>query len=357
MALVWWFVLLGVVLLLVLDWAFVRAAYELPDRPQRIDVTTRDGWTVAAWFRPASQRRYGLPVVLCHGLANNHAFMEFRGEQNLAKFLSELGFDCYSVDLRGVGGTSAPNEGPYDVSFDDHVQEDLPALVDAICAHAGSEQVVWVGHSLGGLVALAAASTSLKGRIAALVTMGSPVFFRFPRALVWLIKLARSAAVWGRFETRMLGLIVPLVGRTPAPRIAHATANLDNLSGDDQRLLVANVFAPMWKSVLGQLQDWIAHDVFRSRDRSVDYREGVRALSIPVLVIGGTVDHLAPPEASCRYFDLLTSSKKQLALFGREHGHASDYGHGDLVVGRRARDEVYPVVKQFLEESVRPGVG
>jgi pimeloyl-ACP methyl ester carboxylesterase len=333
------------VLLCAIDLAFVAWAYELDDRPQRIDVTTADGWTVTAWHRPAARRRSSVPVVLCHGLANNHAFMEFRGDQNLAKFLSEVGFDCYSLDLRGAGDTRAPDEGPWDATVDDHVRFDLPALVDEISRRSGSRQVVWVGHSLGGVVALAAASSGLRDRFAAIVTIGSPVFFSFPRRLTWLMRLACWLAPWGQFNATALKVIAPFAGRAPAPRIAHATANLDNLTPLAQRYLVANVFAPMWKGVLTQLRDWVLHDAFRSSDGATDYRAGVETLRMPMLVIGGTLDHLAPPAATQRYFELVKSERRELSLF-------PGYGHGDLVVGARANLEVYPVVERFLRAHV-----
>jgi pimeloyl-ACP methyl ester carboxylesterase len=340
---VWLIILTGVLAVLVLaalQLSFVSWAYRLDDRPERLDVPTADGWVVTAWHRPAVRRRSSVPVVLCHGLANNHAFMEFRGEQNLAKFLSAAGFDCYSIDLRGAGASRAPHEGPWDATVDDHVRFDLPALVDAISARTGSRQVAWVGHSLGGAVALAAASTSLKGRLAALVTLGTPVFFSFPQRLTWLMRLACWLAPWGQFDATLIRLIAPFAGRAPAPRLAHATANLHNLAPLSQRYLVANVFAPMWKGVLRQLEDWVLHDAFRSRD-GVDYRAGLATLGVPTLVVGGTRDFLAPPEASRRYFGLLTAPGCELEVL-------EGYGHGDLIVGDRAHLEIYPAVARFL---------
>lgn len=349
---VWLIILLGVALLLALDLAFVSWWYALDEGPARLDVPTADGWTVVAWHRKAVQRRYALPVVLCHGLANNHSFMEFRGDQNLAKFLSQAGFDCYSVDLRGAGAARAPDEGPWDASFDDHVKFDLPALVDAVCAHAGTTQVVWVGHSLGGLVALAASASTLKDRLAALVTIGSPVFLKLPRRLPGLVRLARMACVWGQFDATLLRFIAPLAGRAPPPKITRATANLRNMDPLTQRFLVANVFAPMWKGVLKQLEDWLRTGAFRSLDKSHDYRAGLPTFTAPTLVIGGTVDFLSPPDTTREYFDLLTTPVRQLELFGRTYGHSAEYGHGDLIVGRQAHVEVYPVISRFLEANV-----
>jgi pimeloyl-ACP methyl ester carboxylesterase len=351
---VWLIILLGLSLLFALDAAFVSWWYALEDRPARLDVPTADGWTVVAWHRPAVQRRYALPVVLCHGLANNHAIMEFRGQQNLAKFLSGVGFDCYSVDLRGAGGSRAPDDGPNDANFDDHVKLDLPALVDAVCKHAGSQQVVWVGHSLGGLVALAAASSTLKDRIAALVTIGSPVFFRLPRRVPFFIRIGYWISVWGQFDTTLLRLIAPFAGRGPAPRLVDITANLRNMDPLTQRFLVANVFAPMWSGVLRQLEDWLVNDAFRSVDRSLDYREGIPAFTAPTLVLGGTVDLLAPPDCTRQYFELLRAPVRELQIFGKTYGHSAEYGHGDLMVGMQSHVEVYPVIHRFLEAHV-PG--
>lgn len=349
---VWLIILLSVALFLALDAAFVSWWYALESGSERLEVQTADGWTVVAWHRKAVRRRFALPVVLCHGLANNHHFMEFRGAQNLAKFLSEAGFDCYSVDLRGAGGSRAPDEGPWDASFDDHVKFDLPALVDAVCRHSGATQVVWVGHSMGGLVALAASSSTLKDRIAALVTIGSPVFLSLPRALPALVRLARLACVWGQFDSTILRYVAPFAGWTTPPSIARTTANLRNLDGVTQRFLVANVFAPMWKGVLRQLEDWMRNGAFRSLDRTQDYRPGVAALAVPMLVIGGTVDFLAPPDLMRTYFDLLTAPRRELVLFGKSYGHSAEYGHGDLIVGRQAHLEVYPVISRFLEQAL-----
>lgn len=352
---VWLIILLCLALLLALDAAFVSWWYALDDRPTRLDVPTADGWTVVAWHRPALvRRRFAHPVVLCHGLANSHVFMEFRGEQNLAKFLSAAGFDCYSVDLRGAGAARAPDDGPWDATFDDHVQFDLPALVDAICAHAGSSRVIWVGHSLGGVVGLAAAASTLKDRFVAMVTIGSPVFFHMPAEVLWMVKAARAVSVWGQFDSGLLRLLAPLAGRVSAPEITRATANLRNMDPLTQRFLVANVFAPIWRGVLGQLQDWIVNDAFRSLDTTVNYRDTLASLTAPTLVIGGTVDLLSPPDLTRNYFDLLTCPGRQLQLFGKTYGHSAEYGHGDLVVGKQAHLEVYPTILRFLEAQLAP---
>jgi pimeloyl-ACP methyl ester carboxylesterase len=313
-------------------------------RPTRLTATTADGWQLAVWHRPAPHRRFVEPVVLCHGLANNHAYFEFQPPQNLALVLSLAGFDCFTVDLRGAGASRPPHEGPFDVSFDDHVRLDVPAILTLVEAQTGSRRVVWVGHSLGGLVALASVGTTLAGRLAALCTIGSPAFFQLPRSTQWLLKLAQALSPWGAFDARALGPLAPFGGRVQT-RLADGSVNLRNVAPLAQRQLLANVFAPMWRGVLAQLEDWVSHDAFRSRD-GVDYRVALRTLEVPTLVLGGSVDQLAPEAATRALHALLPGST--LKLFGRAHGQVEDYGHGDLVVGVRAQDEVYPTITAFL---------
>lgn len=348
-----WIVILAVlVLAIVLDGAFVSWWYRLDDRAERLEVQTPDGWTLVAWYRKAPKRRFTVPVVLCHGLGNNHVIMEFRAEQSLARFLSAAGFEVYSLDLRGAGDTRPPDEGPSEATIDDHAQVDVPALVEAVCKHAGVEQVAWVGHSLGGVVGLIAASTTLRDRFAAIATIGTPVFFKVPAEARLLIKLARWISVWGRFDTGVMRYLAPFGGRFAAPEITQRTINLRNMDPLQLRYLMANAFAPLWRGVLGQLDDWIEHDVFRSADGKVDYREAVAQLKQPMLVIGGTVDQLTPPDVTRQYYELLTSPRRELVIFGQSYGHSAEYGHGDLMVGKNVHRELYPVVAEFLAKAL-----
>lgn len=327
----------------------VQSLYSLrEDRPTRLEATTADGWSLAVWHRPPAVRRFEEPVILCHGLANNHAFLEFRAPQNLAQFLAGAGFDCYSVDLRGAGASKPPPFGPWDATVDDHVRLDVPAILELVRRTSGAGgRIIWVGHSLGGLVGLASSSGPLENQLRAIVTIGSPAFFKFPRRLAWLIRLARWLSPWGQFNATIVKAVAPFAGRVHT-ELASASANLRNIGSEAQRFLVGNVFAPMWRGVLLQLEDWVTNDCFRSLDREVDYRAGLAKLAAPALVIGGTVDLLAPPDAQRALFDSLTTPDRQLALFGRSYGHSAEYGHGDLVVGLKAHEEVYPVIRDFL---------
>jgi pimeloyl-ACP methyl ester carboxylesterase len=344
-----------IVLLIVLDGALVSWLYRMDDRATPLEVSTPDGWRLVAWHRKAPQRRFEVPVVLCHGLGNNHMIMEFRREQSLARFLSAMGFEVYSLDLRGAGLSRPPHEGPYEATIADHARIDVPTLVEAVCAHANVSQVAWVGHSLGGVCGLIAAmSTEMKERFAAIVTIGTPVFFKVPAEARLLIKIARWISVWGQFDTNVMRYLAPFGGRFAAPQLTQRTINLRNMDPLQLRYLMANCFAPLWRGVLGQLDDWIEHDVFRSADKATDYRQLLPGLKQPLLVIGGTVDQLAPPDVTRQLYELLTAEERQMVIFGQSYGHSAEYGHGDLMVGKNVQTEVYPAVGNFLARVLTP---
>ncbi len=343
-------ILLGVVFVLACVSAWVQWRYALDDRPARFDVTTADGWALAVWHRPAVARRFQTPVLLCHGLANNHAFMDFHGAQNLARFLSEAGFDCYSVDLRGAGASRSAHDLPADATVDDHVHFDVPAVVDEVLRRADAPRLLWVGHSLGGVIGLAAAP-ALGTRLAGIVTIGTPLFFRFTHGVRRLLWLGHVLAVWGQFDATLARLVAPLAGRVALPGGEKLSSNLANIAPRTQRYLLANVFAPIWKGVMAQLDDWVKNDVCRSVDGQVDYRAGLAQVRCPALVLGGSVDLLCPMAATRGLFDALGTPDKRMVVLGTASGHSADYGHGDLVTGRRASEEVYPEVLSLLREA------
>jgi hypothetical protein len=65
--------------------------------------------------------------------------------------------------------------------------------------------------------------------------------------------------------------------------------------------------------------------------------------SVPVLSLSGTVDLQCSPTAARRH-------GTDHEVFGRVHGQAEDYGHFDMIMGTRARHEVWPTLSQWLRD-------
>jgi pimeloyl-ACP methyl ester carboxylesterase len=349
-----WLVTTIVIALALLLWVgFVQERYALSDdQPTAIEVVTPDGWVIHAHHRAAPDRKFIEPVVLCHGLANNFSFFELNPPANLARFLTNLGFDTYCIGHRG-DPSSVPPDWPVDADFDDLVRLDVPSILKAVSVHSGQQRVLWVGHSLGGLLGLA--SAAITPTIVGVVTIGAPVFFKLHHAYTRLLKLGQWLSPSGLLPVDCVArVLAPFAARIEPGQWGDVSANLQNIDALSQRMVLANATSPVWRGVLRQLEDWVRHNAFRSRDFKTDYRAQTKALQRPLLVCAGTVDRLAPLSISREYFDLLTTPDKCFEGFGKEFGQREDYGHGDLVIGRLAHLDVYPVIGRWLVARATP---
>ncbi len=124
--------------------------------PEWAHATTSDGVRLALRrFAPAGAPR---GVVLC-----THAMWASSASQvRFAAAAAAAGLDCWLLDFRGHGASVPPSPRRASWTFDDYVERDLPAALATVAARAGipAGEVAYLGHSLGGLVGLAAFGTA-----------------------------------------------------------------------------------------------------------------------------------------------------------------------------------------------------
>ena len=318
-----------------------------PQEDELLRTRTRDGWElVIGRCRPRGPGR-ALPVLLVHGIATNRQTFEFGvPPYSLAAHLAEAGFDCFSLDLRGHGGSRRRAAGaPRRWTFDTYLAEDLPAAFDAVRAATGASRVLYVGHSQGALLGLAAAGVH-RERIAAVVALAAPVHFdvqeRVRRLVEWKYPLR------GAFTRALARMVAPYSGWWhPGP--AELAINLRNVERRVYRRLLANAIENMNPGVLEQFEAFVREDSFRSMDGTVDYRALLETCRQPALFVAAERDGMAPPavvQAGFRRW----GGPKEYVVFER------DYGHTDLLLGRKAPEVVYPVVREFLVAADRSSV-
>jgi pimeloyl-ACP methyl ester carboxylesterase len=305
---------------------------------------TRDGWRIAlARRRPRGPARLP-PVLLCHGIAVNRQTLDFGLERySLSAFLSRAGFDCFAIDLRGHGDSRRPRGAARRWNLDTYLREDIPAALDLVRARTGSEQVLWVGHSQGALLGMAACAL-YPDRVKALVQLAGPVHFRAQQrihqlvALRWLplghlLKIAsRMVAPWSGFWH---------------PSVAQLAVNSRNMERRIYRRMLANAMENLQPGVLDHFALFIREDTFRTwegGDGAVDYRAASERATQPGLFVSAEKDGFAPPEVVLDAFHHWGGEPKRYWESGR------DYGHVDLLLGRNAPEVVYPVVRDFLLE-------
>jgi pimeloyl-ACP methyl ester carboxylesterase len=357
----WFAVAIGSIVFLALASyvSFLAARYFFVARfPDEIQFgTTADGWRIGVLrYRPDGPSAHP-PVLLVHGIAANRYNLDLTDETSLAKHLQARGFDVWIVELRGRGFSLRPKLFSglrYDWSFDDYAEKDLPCAADIVRRATGATQLHLVGFSTGALACYAWLSDPHRAvDVASMVSIGGAASFKrlgkvISGRLIRSVRFLRH-----RWLLRVLAPVSGYVHLFPV-QLVH---NPENVDGGLQRRIMVNMIANFSRNELLQYSDWILRDVFRSIDQRRDFRAELGRIRVPTLFLAGPRDALSPPDAVKDTHDAVGASDKQFVLFSRAQGYKVNYGHFDLVVGRQAKDEVFPVISNWLEsvDQRRPG--
>jgi predicted alpha/beta hydrolase len=291
-------------------------------QPSEHRVATADGVVVALHRLDSNAPPDGVPILLTAGTFSSRLFWLGARRQGFAHRLAEAGFDTWILEPRGHGAS----ERPRGWTMDDWIRCDAPAAVARVLDVTGRDEFVWVGHSAGGVVGagFAGSGDPIARRLRGLVLLGAPgpAGLRGPRRLgAWATLLAGAAAPHARWPGRVLGL-----GPEREPG----------------RLLRDW----MWWNLSGQWRSRTGHD----------YLHGLGAAVVPVLALAGAGDRLlAPPPAVHDLLSRFGSSDRRLIVAGRATGFSIDYDHAGLVIGRAAREEIWPEVVGWISQRVQVG--
>jgi pimeloyl-ACP methyl ester carboxylesterase len=326
--------------LAVLHYAFWSWKLGVPTREDEVlEARTGDGWTLHLGRRRPRGTARRPPVLLVHGIAMNRQAFDFGVERwSVAAFLARAGFDCFTLDLRGHGRS---RRGPTRRwTLDTYLAEDLPTALEAIRAATGEARVLYVGHSQGAILGMALCALR-PDRVAALVALGGPAFYLDPLPrLRRLVRLRRLGL--GRHLRVLARMVAPFSGFWH-PAEVELAINTRNVERNVYRRLLVNALENLQPGVLDQFAAFIGEDSFRSWDGKVDYRAMFPRCPQPALFLAAEKDGLAPPRVVDAAFRAWGGPKRYLCF-------ERDWGHTDVLLGKKAPEIVFPVIRDFLVE-------
>ncbi len=355
--------------------------------------TTPDGWKLALEHVPPSFGGTGnIPVILCHGLGYNGDFWMLSRRVNLALFLADQGYDVWILSLRGAGksskwmykiaeiGMDAPgmvdgiNNKDYvstaiqgigmlfklsqakltnasanpkymNWTFDDYVNIDVPTAIDYVKKTTGAPEVFWVGHSMGGNVMLAHLATNQRNDLRGVVTVGSQLTMANGHVVSQYINTLQ----WLRLMELKNGVEKDQAREAAKEQARALLFNQNNMEGDVvQRLEVAGTDTPA-VGVLGQYFELLGTGEFKSADNKYNYAKHASNINVPILLSAGAQDSFVNPNDLAFLNQNISSVDRQMLIWGPSSG-MYPFGHNDALISRRAVEQVYPVIVEWLNQ-------
>lgn len=342
--------------------------------------TTADGVTLKL-------KRYvnegAQPVLFAHGFNGNGLEFDLpHREHNLALFLAERGYDVWISSFRGCGREPYKSDsGDWGHSVDHLAALDAPALVAGV-REATGRKPVWIGHSMGGIVLymylqgirLAREDGGFRvtadpdlarernGSIRGGITIGSPpglhhgggdwlaVLERMPffaRGAASLVRyLDRVSAKSPKVPVSLIGAVAerfPRLGRVMAMHglIAIFLYNAKNVDPDVGYSLIRQASDNVTTRMTAQIVALACDPDFKSYDGEYNYTANMGNVTAPVFFITGSEDFVGPANVKDAY-ETVASEEKRFK-------HYEDYGHTDLVMGKRVYEEVYPDILDWID--------
>jgi polyhydroxyalkanoate synthase len=319
------------------------AASIIDEGPQR---------TVFRYRRPNPRRARGTPVLLVPPLAAPASCFDLRRGCSVAEHLLAHGHPTYLVDYGPISFSDR------ELGLEHWVEDVIPRAVAAVHEDTGGAPIQLVGWCLGGIMSLlAVAAEDLP--VVSVATIASPFDFSRVRMMAPIRPLV--ALTGGRIVTTLYRAL----GGAPAPLVeaGYKLAGIDKYVTkplviarhlDDRDFLaqleavdsfMGNMLAYPGRT-FGQLYHrfFIVNDLadgqIRMGERTIDLAD----VDVPVLVVAGEGDGIAPKEAVRAVVDLLPGSP------GVRYETAPG-GHLGVLTGRAARRTTWVHLDEFLSEG------
>lgn len=264
-----------------------------------------------AWLPDGDPRAV---VVVVHGFGEHSGRYDHVGRR-----FARNGFAAYAADHRGHGRT--PTGHRANIHRMATVVDDLAGFVRFAAGRAPGAPLVILGHSMGALIALQYATRDVPQRqnpteLAALVLTGAAVQVSIASPL-----LKRAA--------RVLSAVVPNLGVLALPP--------EDVSRDPA-VVAAYRADPLVHH--GKIPARTGAEILAA---TVALPDRLPRLRVPVLLVHGTQDRLAPPAGSAMVHDRVGSADRTLRLLP---------GLAHEVMNEPEQDEVLDEIVQWIIEHV-----
>jgi len=314
---------------------------------------------------------------------------------SLAKYLSRKGFEVWVLELRGSNLSFHLNylkdQEVRQWDFDDYLLKDIPTAIEFIIKQTKIEKIHFIGHSMGGLLLLCYLISSPKNRkfIKSGLTLGSSLIYegsgyerllplkkfaeRFPKIAQLFVPHGLVSQIisnfMGRGWERNPIESFQCVSSNTSPEIIRKIYRFGFHSIPIRLMLsLSMAFNPLGmtdRNGIPYLNRLNLNEIEKEKlmideEKEEEEKEEVEEvdqervkINIPIFLLAGEKDLQCPPQSVKKTKNLMENNGFMnifLKIYGKSFGQPDDYGHFDLLIGKRVVTEVFPDINQFLSE-------
>jgi polyhydroxyalkanoate synthase len=328
------------VLLGPLDTSIATTPYEVVHQLDRVKLKH---------YRPKIEQSIARPLLVVYALINRETMLDLQPGRSVVQSFLDHGLDLYMIDW------GYPKAKDKFLTIDDHVNDYIDSMVDAVRERTGFETINLMGICMGGTFCIIYSCLHPE-KIHNLITTVTPSNFDTRQGLlhIWMksVDPDRMVDTFGNMPGDLLNLGFLLLNpaRLMIDKYVGFLENMDNKS------FVEN-FIRMEKWIFDSpdvpgetfrqfIKDCYHHNLLIQSKMEVGGRlVDLKKLTMPVLNIYGRFDHLVPPEAC----EQLTS---QVASEDTED-FCLNTGHIGIYVSSKTQKEFVPRIFSWLKERER----
>lgn len=301
-------------------------------------------------YKPREDRTCGVPVLVVYALVNRHYMLDIQPDRSFIRNLLDHGLDVYIIDW------GYPTQADRYLTMDDYINGYLDNCVDAVRKSAKSAKVSLMGVCQGGTFS-AIYSALHPEKVKTLTTLVAPFDFSTNDGLLFN---------WSK--TMDVDVLVDAYGVVPGnilndsflmlmPFNLNIKKYVDMLDVMEDKEKLLN-FLRMEKWIFdspGQAGECLrqfvkdcyqGNKLVKSKLKLGDKTVNLSNITMPVLTIYASADHLVPPAATKPFNDLVGTEDKTLYEF--------QGGHIGVFVGSRSQKELAPAIAKWLIERDAP---
>ncbi|GEM_PF-6842651 len=291
-------------------------------------------------------------IIYLHGLGANHNNFDAYPPSSFARFFSRKGYQGFSFDFRGHGGAICRDKSK--IKIGRLWRYDLPAVIRSVKKRK-IKRYFLMGHSLGGITLLEYAAHFTDPSLISIIAIGAPVTFTSSQRKIFLPLINRidflkriSPYLWSYPFNYLIDAEPVIKFALRHIKLIRLLGNPDNLDPEQVKVMLTRAVSPSTPiSIIDQLKEAIINGPLVD-EMGINYLTSLEKIKVPVLFIAGSTDMMARPKAVIMSYRE-TKALAKLIIAGKKYGFSIDYGHIDLVVGKRAPSEILPIIYNWIK--------